>query len=1358
MLFRVENTGDVTLTDITMVDIVGGVFISGGPITTLAPDAIDSSTFTGIYTLTQADIDAGTFTNTASVVGIPTVGPTVSDTDSDTQTFTAAPGISLVKTGTLHEDTVTQSGSIPATRAEPGDSITYAFRVENTGNVTLSNITLADTVGGVTITGGPIASLAPGAVDNTTFSGSVLINQTDINAGTFHNRATVTANTPSSGPVTTYDDEDVSIPAYPSVDIVKTGTLHMDVIAPNTIANVGDTVSYGFTVTNTGNLPLSNVGITDTGATITGGALSLAPGASSTVITGLHTLSRAEIDAGTYTNTATVTGTSPAGPTVTDTDPDTQTWSRLPAIVLTKTGVVVMTAAGQAGRVDVGDRIDYTFSIQNTGNVTLSNVHITELVADVTTGGAVTINAGTTGSISGSHTLTQADIDAGTFYNNATATGTPPAGAGADVTSTEDDTRPLVQVSTVGITKAGVLHLDGVAPTGIANPGDTITYTITVTNTGNTTLTNLSVADNTSGVVLTGSPIASLAPGASNNSAYTATYTLTQANIDAGTFVNSVTVTATPPIGGNVTNTGTDTRTITRSPLITLAKTGVLNLNASAPSGIANPGDTITYSFTVTNTGNVTLSNVGIVDTVGGISISGSPIATLAPGASNNSNYTGTYAITQVNVDAGTFTNTARVTGSSPGSTNNVTITDNDVQTLPAVTGITLVKSSVQNMGSNSRIDAGETLSYGFAITNTSNVTLHGVVISDLSASISGGPLTLAPGASNTTSITGTHTLTQANIDACTFHNDATVNGYTPAPTNTLVTTSDGNDTPFVTVPGILLEMDGILDMTVMGGTGQADVGDVINYTFRLTNTGNVTLTGISLSNVSGGITLAGGPSLATLAPGAVNTTAFTGSYTLTQADIDAGVFDNQVQANSTAPVCTSATPASTAAESIPLTRSASVQVVKTGAVDDTVVDPDGQVNVGDTIAYTITVTNTGNVTLTNLIVTENTAGVVLTGSPIASLAPGASDASTYSAAFTLTQAAIDAGTFLNSVDVTATPPSGPDVTDNGTVSLPLTSNAGISLVKTGVRNLDASAPAGIANPGDTIAYSFTVSNTGNVSLTNITLTDPDATISGGPIASLAPGASDSSTFTGTYTVDQTDVDAGTFTNIATVTGKPPIGVNVSNTDNDTQSLPPVASITLVKSSAQNMGGDGQIDAGETISYGFAISNTGNVTLHGISVSDLNASLSGGPLTLAPGASDSASISGTHTVTQAEIDACFLHNDATVDSLTPANAAVSGNDDLDTNFANTATIELVMTGTLDPAVIGSVAGQADAGDVINLCLHDPQYRQRHAEQYHAKQCDKVHYPCRRTYPGHPGSRGRGHDHLYRHLYPKPGGY
>ena len=117
--------------------------------------------------------------------------------------------------------------------------------------------------------------------------------------------------------------------------------------------------------------------------------------------------------------------------------------------------------------------------------------------------------------------------------------------------------------------------------------------------------------------------------------------------------------------------------------------------------------------------------------------------------------------------------------------------------------------------------------------------------------------------------------------------------------------------------------------------------------------------------------------------------------------------------------------------------------------------------------------------------------------------------------------------------------------------------------------------------------------NTGNVTLTNVTLSDPDATVLGGPIASLAVGASDSTTFTGSYTVTQVDIDAGSFTNTATVTGKSPAGANVTAMDDDTQTFTLSPSLTITKVVDKLT----YAAANTLLNYTVTVMNTGNVTL-----------------------------------------------------------------------------------------------------------------------------------------------------------------
>ncbi|MBN2177776.1 MAG: DUF11 domain-containing protein, partial [Demequinaceae bacterium] len=92
-----ENTGNVTLTGVQISEgLVGATVVGSCDPVTLAPAATTSCTFE--YTATQADVDAGSLTNSASVVGTPPSGPDVTDTDAVTLTATAGPSISLTKT------------------------------------------------------------------------------------------------------------------------------------------------------------------------------------------------------------------------------------------------------------------------------------------------------------------------------------------------------------------------------------------------------------------------------------------------------------------------------------------------------------------------------------------------------------------------------------------------------------------------------------------------------------------------------------------------------------------------------------------------------------------------------------------------------------------------------------------------------------------------------------------------------------------------------------------------------------------------------------------------------------------------------------------------------------------------------------------------------------------------------------------------------------------------------------------------------------------------------------------------------------------------------------------------------------
>jgi uncharacterized repeat protein (TIGR01451 family)/gliding motility-associated-like protein len=144
-----------------------------------------------------------------------------------------------------------------------------------------------------------------------------------------------------------------------------------------------------------------------------------------------------------------------------------------------------------------------------------------------------------------------------------------------------------------------------------------------------------------------------------------------------------------------------------------------------------------------------------------GITINADGTIDVAPGTKGG-NYTLTYQICEV-----------------ANASNCTTAT---VKIFVEVPAIAIVKTVVLNDNNgNEYAEAGETLTYSFAITNTGNTALENIVVADPLPGIvmSGGPISLAAGQSDTSSITGTYTLTQNDINAGTISNQAIVSGVT---------------------------------------------------------------------------------------------------------------------------------------------------------------------------------------------------------------------------------------------------------------------------------------------------------------------------------------------------------------------------------------------------------------------------------------------------------------------------------------------------------------------------------------------------------------------------------------------------
>nr|WP_277352197.1 isopeptide-forming domain-containing fimbrial protein [Knoellia sp. DB2414S] len=1287
--FSVRNTGTTTLTNVLIDDAKlnqDDLLCTAGP---LAPGATATCRTGVAYIITQADVNAGAVTNTASVTATPPYGTVPTDTDSTSTSIDNLASIDLTKTP---GQVVDANGS---GRVDAGDTITYTFTVRNTSNVPLTGVVINDTKLGLTN-----YQCGTGTVDPLTTitctSPAYRLTQADIDAGRVDNTASVRGTDPNNNTVSDSSTASVTFTPAASASLVKTGGAVNDLDGNG--PDAGDTIVYTFAVTNTGAQSLSSITVSDPKLNLSGYLCSagpLAPGATVTCQAPTpYVLTQADVDAGRVDNTATTTAVPALGGSVTAQDAETVTVTPRSSLTFDKASRDVVDVDGNGP--DAGDTVSYSFTVTNTGAASLNNIRVTDaklgLNGFLCSAGPLAPGASVT-CTSPAYTITQADVDAGQVVNTATATATP--STGGTVTGSDREVSPLTPVNSMSLTKTGGAVKD-VDSSGSPSPGDTIDYTFTVTNTGSATLSNVTVTDSKlglSGWLCTAGP---LAPGATATCAAPVTYRLTQADINAGKVDNTATATAVAASGTSPRASDSETRPVTQVAGIDLTKTaGAPTTSGGRLPGSTDAGDTVTYTFTVRNTSNVTLTGVTIDDPKLNVTDLTCGTTTLEPGQTTTC--TRTYTLTQGDVDALRVDNTATVTGQDPRGAD---VTDSATVSTPVApaSSVDLVKTggtpTTAGGTDPNRTDAGDTVTYTFTATNTGGTSLSTLTITDPTLGLTDyfcADGSIAPGA--TVSCTATHSLTQGDIDAGRVDNTATVNGTSPTGpvTDTASTT--------VTVPQAgSLTVDkrdaGIVDND---GNG-ADQGDTISYTFTVTNTGTTTLAPVTITDTKLGLT--DFQCVASLAPGESTTCAAPAAYVLTQGDVDNGVVHNDVTAKGNA--ATGTDPTATDANDVPITNLASLTLAKdAGPVADT--NGSGRLDAGDTVSYTFRVTNTSNVTLTGLTVTDPLlagAGVGI-ACPTTTLAPGASTTCT-SGAYTLTQADIDRGRVDNTATATARNPQGGTVTATDPATVQLTPASSVRLTKSAgaISDGDGNGP----DAGDTIAYTFTVTDTGATTVTNPRIADAKLGLNGFACGttSLAPGAS--TTCTATYTLTQADVDAGAATNTATVTVDTPTGT-ATGSDGTTTTVTPRNSIVLTKTAGSivDVDEDGRPSEGDTVEYTFTVQNTGASTLSDVTIDDAKLGLSGfvcTPGPLAPGASTTCQATKVYALTQDDVDAGTVENTATASATASAGANPADTDSETLTIDRVTSIEIDKTSGTPTTAGGRLPGVTDAGDTI----------------------------------------------------------
>lgn len=219
---------------------------------------------------------------------------------------------------------------------------------------------------------------------------------------------------------------------------------------------------------------------------------------------------------------------------------------------------------------NAGDRMDYVFTLVNTGSVDLADIVVSDTIIGTPTldpsqsdvGADGRLPAGGKAVFIASYTLTQADIDRGEISNTANVTASlPDYPDRPPLTATSSHTELIPHIPSINVSKTGAFDPETDDGDGLPDPGERLRFDISVINDGNVTALGVQVSD--PGPTFDGKPgtgtmtpfppqSADILPG--ETVVFTAYYTLTSEDIEAASGIsdgvaNQASATATSPTG-----------------------------------------------------------------------------------------------------------------------------------------------------------------------------------------------------------------------------------------------------------------------------------------------------------------------------------------------------------------------------------------------------------------------------------------------------------------------------------------------------------------------------------------------------------------------------------------------------------------------------------------------------------------------------------------------------------------------------------------------------------------------------------------------------------------------------------------
>lgn len=1113
-----------------------------------------------------------------------------------------------------------------------GETTVFTISVTNNGPSVAANVELTDALpSGFTVVS--LANAAGGTCTNTATSvsctnSSLVVGSTisvdvtalvdpSLAANPVTNTAAVTSSTDDRNPSNDDFTDGIGVTRLADLDITKVAS------SPTVVA--GNQITYTLEVTNAGPssaeatvvgdpldpaLTIVPASITTSqgtcsapGNVLTCDLLEVLPGAAPVVVEYTVTFDPDVVEGTTVSNQAQADSVTPldGGPPTADTDVD----------VTREADVELVSKTVTPDPVVAGQTVEYTITARNNGPSISTDTTVTDdLPAGLTLVAPLPAGCSDVGGDLSCDLATLAVGEVQTITFTALVDADEPAGStitnDASITATEIDPDPGNDDASVSVTVDTLadLSITKSANPDPAVPGETLTYSIVVTNDGPSDALDVVIGDTTLSMFDAGTVTAAPDQGTCDLTVSCAIGTVAPGAANAVTVAISGTVAAS--ITADIENTATVSSPTDPTPdqvTITTPVAAVTDLaiTKTLDTDPLVPGGPVQYTITVTNPGPSDAQNVGITDAldpaVTGLSADqaacsftgqdlGCLVGTLAPG---------TFAVVVTGVlDEG-------FTGDLANSATVTTTTDQGANTSPDTASVNETAAPdadlrLSKTASPDPVVAGNDVTYVITVVNDGPSTAVGVQIDDLlpagltldNVSSSQGGCTglpcdlgdLADGASATVTVV-------AQVDA-------SVTDLDPNSASTSATTPDSNPANNTAVADPDVETSADLFTTKTLSTPTAVPGTRVSWTIEVGNNGPSDATNVSVADtvpaVLTGVTITSSQGGCTAFPCDLGTVVPGGSATITiegdlPADTPAGALDNTAltTTDTADPVPGDNNPTA----SNPIAPSADVRIEKVGPATDLVP--------GEPATFVVTVTNDGPSEAQNVEFTDSVPPAIDPGSITTSVTGGTALCDPVAGSLVTcrqtTLAVGDSyvveisGTVLAavtdpSVDNTAavtSDTSDPDATNNTSTSTnDVAAEADLRITKAlsagFVEPIDPGAPIGytiiVTNDGPSDAQDVDVSDIlpAEITLDTVSTTAGGATCDQGTVtcnfATIAAGASVEVTVTGTVS----DRAIGSVDNAAFVSSDTPDPDTSDNDVIETTDVVPFADLQVTKS------------------------------------------------------------------------------------------------------------------------------------------------------------------------------------------------